>query len=141
VALLFTLLSSACGGGSPFDSGTVPSASANPGTAGGGLVPDAGALVGTWESVWVVELATDIQRITTRWHFRGIGTCSREVATFSMLADQTLVTVRRCTFRLDGTFLYVRYDDALEDVRFGYSNVNFDPRRLLLGGIEFVRVD
>jgi len=65
----------------------------------------------------------------------------REVATFSVVADQTLVTRRECTFRTDGTVLYVRYADAMADVRFDYSNANFDPRRLVLGGIEFVRID
>lgn len=141
MALLCSVLTSGCGGGSAFDPGTVPSVGTNPGTSGGGgPVPGADFLVGTWENVWIATLPTDLQRITTRWRFGAGGTCSREVATFSMVADQTLVTLRRCTFRFDGMFVYVRYEDAVADVRFPCSNVDFDPGRLLLGGIEFVRI-
>jgi hypothetical protein len=127
----------------PVDPGTIPSVGINPGSSGGGVTPGPGAsaLVGTWENVWIENLPTDLQRIVTRWRFGGGGTCSREVATFSVVADQTLVTRRECTYQTNGTALYVRYADAVADVRFDFTTANFDPRRLVLGGIEFVRVD
>lgn len=139
---LLCILTSGCDGGAPFDPGTVPSAGTNPATSGGGGTsgPAAAFLIGTWENVWVENLPTDLQRITTRWRFLSGGSCSREVATFSLVADQTLVTRRACTFRTDGRMVYVRYHDALAEVGFDCSSVNFDPRRLLLGGIEFVRI-
>jgi len=143
VALLCSLLIGGCGGGLPVDPGTIPSVDSNPGSSGGGGTsgPGAAALVGTWENVWIENLPTDLQRIVTRWRFSAEGGCAREVATFSVVADQTLVTRRECTFRTDGTVLYVRYSDAVADVRFDFTNANFDPRRLVLGGIEFVRID
>ena len=143
VALLCIVLISGCDGGAPVDPGTVPAPGTNPATTGGDGAsgPAAAFLIGTWENIWIENLPTDLQRITTRWRFLSGGACSREVATFSVVADQTLVTRRACTFRTDGRIVYVRYDDALVEVAFECSNVNFDPRRLLLGGIEFVRLD
>jgi len=143
LALLCAVLIGGCDGGAPVNPGTVPSVGTNPATSGGDGAsgPAAAFLIGTWENVWIENLPTDLQRITTRWRFLSGGACSREVATFSVVADQTLLTRRGCTFRTDGRLVYVRYDDASADVRFDTSNVNFDPRRLLLDGIEFVRID
>lgn len=143
MALLCAVLIGGCNGGAPVDPGTVPSVGTNPATSGGDGTsgPAAAFLVGTWENVWIENLPTDLQRITTRWRFLSGGGCSREVATFSVVADQNVVTLRGCTFRTDSRLVYVRYNDAIAEVSFSLGNVNFDPRRLLLDGIEFVRID
>lgn len=143
VALVCAILIGGCDGGAPVDPGTVPSVGTDPATSGGDGTSGAASasLIGTWENVWIENLPTDLQRITTRWRFLPGGTCSREVATFSVVADQTIVTLRACSFRTDSRLVYVRYDDAISEVSFNLGNVNFDPRRLLLDGIEFVRIN
>ncbi|HEX5633700.1 MAG TPA: hypothetical protein VFX50_10735, partial [Gemmatimonadales bacterium] len=44
------------------------------------------------------------------------------------------------TCQATATQLFVRYEDAVEDVVFPISFVNFDIDRLLIGQVEFARL-
>lgn len=162
LVLLVGALTHGCAGPDPVDAGTVSNRPSNPATGGGGdttggiggdttgigsdttgSIPNGAGdmfLVGTWENVWLAQLPTDLQRITTRWHFAADGSCNQTVTTYSQLADQTTATSRRCTWSSNGRTLYVHYQDATVVVTFPYTNVDFRTDALLLGGIQFVRV-
>jgi hypothetical protein len=148
VALLLALLIAGCDeGGDQFDPGTLPTDTPNTATGGGGDSDTTGVglgnalLVGRWQNVLIVETDTDVQQITTTWLFEAVGTCRRTVLTESILAGTPLTSVRQGTCQATSTQLFVRYEDALEDVVFPISFVDFDIDRLLIGQVEFGRLE
>ena len=163
MVLLVGALIQGCNSGEPVNPGQITAPTTNPATGGGtgdtlgiggdttgtippdttGTIPSGAGdmfLVGTWENVWLAQLPTDLQRITTRWRFLADGSCTQVISTYSQLADQTSVTSRRCTWSSNGRTLYVHYQDATVVVSFPYTNVDFRDDLLLLGGIRFARI-
>lgn len=99
-----------------------------------------GVLVGEWRNTLIIQLSNDVQRIVTTWLFEADLDCRRTVATFSVLEDREITTMRDCTYQPSGTSIDVLYADATEPVTFSYSLAGFSVDRLVLDGFEFTRV-
>ena len=77
------------GGGGPLIGGG--------GNGGGGGGGGGSVLLGSWETVFLIQTSNDIQRHTVRWTFSSGGTCRRDLEIYSTLEDQTITTTVNCT--------------------------------------------
>lgn len=114
------------------------------GTGGGtGGQPGTGTslLLGTWQTVIIFQLDTDVQRHTTTWTFGSGGICHRTVEVFSVLEDQTFTTDSDCTFRAGANDVTVTYAGNTSSVTFQWMLVNFSRDKLLLDGITYNRIN
>jgi hypothetical protein len=110
------------------------------GGGGGGGGGATGPLVGSWETTFVVQTSSDIQRHTVRWSFRSNGTCGRAVEIYSVFEDRTLTSSVSCTFQSGGGQVAITYEGRSSDVNFSWTLENFSPDRLILDGVVYDRV-
>ena len=142
--LALTLVLAACEGalrdpvgvGSGGDGGGVVIGGGGGGGGGGSSSP----LVGSWETDFVIQTSTDVQRHTVTWTFSATGTCRRVVAIYSVLEDRTLTSAVNCTFRSGGGQVDITYEGRSSAVTFGWTLEHFSPDRLILDGVTYDRV-
>jgi len=131
---LFLTLLPACGDGGP--TGT-DRPGGNSGISGGD--GDAERLIGTWRTVVVVEVPSDIQTWTTTWRFEPVGNCLQTVETESLAEGFPRVTERPCTFVTGGSEVTISFTGGGTLV-LEYSFADFSPDRLILDGFEYERL-
>ena len=110
------------------------------GGGGGGGGGASGPLVGSWETTFVIQTSTDIQRHTVTWTFSSNGSCGRVIQIYSVQADRTLTTSTDCTFRSGGGQVAVTYAGRSSAVTFSWTLENFSPDRLILDGVTYDRI-
>jgi hypothetical protein len=97
-------------------------------------------LIGTWQTTFVVDLGSDVQRHTISWRFVSGGSCLKSVEIFSVLEDQTLTTETSCTFRTGSGDVTITFAGNTTGVTFRWSLVNFSRNTLLLDGVTYDRI-
>lgn len=107
------------------------------GTADGG--GGAGALVGSWRNVTVVQVPGDVQTWTTTWRFDAGGACEQMVQTESLVEGFPRVTRRSCSYTTSSDRITVAFTGG-GPVTFEFSFADFSPDRLVLDGFEYQRL-
>ena len=107
------------------------------GVSSGGALDE--ALIGTWQTVLVIQVADDLQTWTTTWRFATAGTCRQTVVTESLAEGFPRTTTRDCTWRTNDGAVAITYA-AGGTVSFDFSFAALDPARLVLDGLEYHRV-
>ena len=109
----------------------------NGGRSGGSGDPT--ALLGGWETTFLVTVPGDIQLWTTRWDFLSGGVCHFLQTSQSVLDGITIVDDLDCTWSSGNGMLSI----VLEDGRTFSSAFSFpggDTSRLIFEGVEYQRV-
>lgn len=133
------ILVGACGG----EVGTAPAGGLPLGGAGGGAGSSGGTtgtLVGTWQTVVLTELPSDVHRTTTTWRFDLPGDCRRTIETFSLAEGIARFDPHDCRWLVDGSDLVITFAGDSASVRFRFGFQGFSPRKLLLDGFLFDRI-
>ena len=136
---LALILSLACRGEPLAPSAGLPVSSG--GGAGGGLAggTSPSPLIGTWQTVVLIQVSDDLQRWTTTWRFDATGTCRQTIVTESLAEGFPRTSERGCTYRTDVSNVAVTYADG-GTVTFDFSFAGFSPDRLVLDGFEYQRL-
>ena len=96
-------------------------------------------LVGSWQTVVVIEVPGDLQTWTTTWRFNPAGTCRQTVITESLAEGFPRTTERTCTWTTNSGEVAISYVGG-GTVTFGFSFAALDPDRLVLDGFEYQRL-
>jgi hypothetical protein len=107
------------------------------GASGGG--GDGSALVGSWQTVVVIEVPGDLQTWTTTWRFDSAGTCRQTVITESLAEGFPRTTERSCTWTTNSGEVAISYVGG-GTVIFDFSFAALHPDRLVLDGFEYQRL-
>jgi hypothetical protein len=109
------------------------------GGGGGGGGSGGSDLVGSWETILLVQTSNDIQRHTVTWSFSASGSCRRVIEVYSVLEDRTLVTSVNCTFQSGSGDVAITYEGNSSAVVFRWSFEHFSRDRLVLDGVTYDR--
>ena len=107
------------------------------GASGGG--GGGSALVGSWQTVVLIEVPGDLQTWTTTWRFDPAGTCRQTVITESLAEGFPRTTERTCTWSTNSGEVAISYVGG-GTVTFDFSFAALDPNRLVLDGFEYQRL-
>lgn len=136
LALALSLLLSAAAGCGDGPTGTRRPID-NGGTGGGPT--GAELLVGTWRSVVVVEVPSDLQTLTTTWRFDEDGGCHYRVEVESQVEGVPRHTERDCTYHASDFEVTVTFVGG-GGLELEYGFADFSPDRLVLDGFEYQRL-
>ena len=106
------------------------------GTSGGGAST---TIVGSWQSVILIEVPGDEQTWTTTWRFDAEGTCRQTVVVESLAEGFPRTTDRPCTYTISGSAITISYTGAGE-LTFDFSFAGFSPDVLVLDDFEYQRI-
>jgi hypothetical protein len=114
-----------------------------PGEGNGSGASDGGggvsALVGTWQTVLVIEVPGDLQTWTTTWRFDADGTCRQTLVTESLAEGFPRTTERACTWTTSSGEVAISFvGGGTQTLDFSFAA--FDPDRLVLDGFEYQRL-
>jgi hypothetical protein len=132
-----TLLLGACSGDAMAPRTDQPGDGFGPATSGGGGAE--ASLVGTWQSVVVIEVPGDIQTWTTTWRFDAEGTCRQTVVTESLAEGFPRTTERACTWTVVNAQVAIAFVGG-GTLAFDFSFAGLSPDRLVLDGFEYQRL-
>jgi hypothetical protein len=128
------LLLTSCDGDPTAPPGGQPGGN-NSGAGGGG----GSALVGSWQTVVLIEVPGDLQTWTTTWRFDPAGTCRQTVITESLAEGFPRTTERACTWTTNVGEVAISFVGG-GTVTFDFSFAGLDPDRLVLDGFEYQRL-
>ena len=97
------------------------------------------ALIGTWQTVVVIEVPGDLQTWTTTWRFDPAGTCRQTVVTESLAEGFPRTTERTCTWTTNSGEVAISFVGG-GTLTFDFSFAALDPDRLVLDGFEYQRL-
>lgn len=98
-------------------------------------------LVGTWKTVIVIFLDTDVQTWTTVWRFESAGACRLVKTSFSLLEGFPRTDDRACTFIVQGREIVAEFPATSQMMRMTWDLVGVSPDRLRLEGVVYERVE
>jgi hypothetical protein len=107
------------------------------GASGGG--GGGSALLGSWQTVVLIEVPGDLQTWTTTWRFDPAGTCRQTVITESLAEGFPRTTERTCTWTTNIGEVAISFVGG-GTVTFAFSFAALDPDRLVLDGFEYQRL-
>ena len=114
-----------------------------PGGGNGSGASDGGGggseLVGTWQTVVVIEVPGDLQTWTTTWRFDSARTCRQTVVTESLAEGFPRTTERACTWTTSSGEVAISFVGG-GTMTFDFSFAALDPDRLVLDGFEYQRL-
>jgi hypothetical protein len=99
----------------------------------------AAALVGTWETIVVIQVPGDLQTWTTTWRFDADGTCRQTVVTESLAEGFPRTIERTCAWSTNGGEIAITFVGG-GTVVFDFSFAALSPDRLVLDGFEYQRL-
>jgi hypothetical protein len=108
----------------------------------GGASTQPSLLVGTWETVLLIQVESppDLQTWTTVWRFHADATCGFTRTVRSLVEGVDRVTERPCTWSSANFRVHVTWtDDAGGTAVLPFEFPSLDRDRLLLEGIEYRR--
>jgi len=126
-----------CGNADPVEPDENP-VRARPSGVGGGT-GGAGSLIGTWQTVVIVQVPGDIQTWTTTWGFDPDGLCRQTIETESLAEGFPRTTFRRCTYVAGDFDITIDFEGG-GSLTFEFSFAQFSPDRLVLDGFEYERI-
>jgi hypothetical protein len=122
--------------GDPLEPRTDEPGGNHTGTSGGS---PAASIVGTWQTVVVIQVPGDLQTWTTTWRFESEGTCRQTIVTESLAEGFPRTTERTCTYTISGSSIIIAYVGG-GVLTFEFSFAGFSPDRLILDGFEYQRI-
>ena len=122
--------------GDPLEPRTDQPGGNHTGTSGGS---PSTTIVGTWQTVVVIQVPGDLQTWTTTWRFESAGSCRQTVVSQSLAEGFPRTTERTCTYRISGSSILIAYIGGGE-LTLEFSFAGFSPDRLILDGFEYQRV-
>jgi hypothetical protein len=137
--LSLSLLLAGCDGGPVAPpTGGLPSGGGGlgPGSSAGGGAE--AALLGTWQTVVVVQVPDDLQTWTTVWRFDAGGTCRQTKVTESLAEGFPRTTERACTWTVSDVQIAVGFTGG-GTLAMKFSFAGLSPDRLVLDGFEYQR--
>lgn len=104
----------------------------------GGRSDATNPLIGTWETVLVIQTTADFQTWTTTWNFGTGGTCGYHQLVRSLLLGDS-VRQRQCTWTTSVGQLTITWDDDGTTIGMPYSFPVGRTDQVTLEGIEYRR--
>jgi hypothetical protein len=97
------------------------------------------ALVGTWQTVIVMDVPGDLQTWTTTWRFDASGSCRQTTVVESIVEGFPRTTDRACSWTTNGGTVAITFVGG-GTLTFAFSFAALDPDRLVLDGFEYQRL-